>query len=52
VFLKMKRGMSKVVAVDIQGARMAPDCGLPIGHIGHLNQIPRHAHGSRGAEGP
>ena len=37
----IKNGLYKVVAVDIQGAKILPRYGVPIGHIGHLNQIPR-----------
>jgi predicted amino acid racemase len=37
-----RRGLGKVVAVDIHGAKMAHRYRIPIGHIGHLNQIPRY----------
>ncbi|BAS26255.1 alanine racemase [Limnochorda pilosa] len=37
----IKRGLYKTVAVDIQGAKIMHRYGVPIGHIGHLNQIPR-----------
>jgi len=37
----IKNGLYKVVAVDIQGAKILHRYGVPIGHIGHLNQIPR-----------
>ena len=36
----IKNGLYKVVAVDIQGAKILHRYGVPIGH-GHLNQIPR-----------
>ncbi len=35
-------GLYKTVAVDIQGALQMRRYGIPVGHIGHLNQIPRH----------
>jgi predicted amino acid racemase len=35
-------GLNKLVAVDASGALLARRYGLPIGHLGHLNQIPRH----------
>src|SRR5438045_725555 len=38
----LKQGLYKTVAVDIHGARMMHRYGIPIGHIGHLNQIPKH----------
>jgi len=37
----IKNGLYKVVAVDIQGAKILHRYGVPVGHIGHLNQIPR-----------
>jgi predicted amino acid racemase len=36
------RGLGAAVAVDVQCAKMLHRYGLPIGHVGHLNQIPRH----------
>lgn len=36
----IKRGMNKTVAVDIHGARVINRFGIPVGNIGHLNQIP------------
>jgi predicted amino acid racemase len=37
----ISQGMHKTVAVDIHGAKMMDRYGVPVGHIGHLNQIPR-----------
>lgn len=37
----IKKGLYKVVAVDIQGAKILHRYRVPVGHIGHLNQIPR-----------
>lgn len=34
-------GLYKTVAVDIQGALLLRRYDVPIGHIGHLNQVPR-----------
>jgi predicted amino acid racemase len=36
----ISQGMHKTVAVDIHGAKMMHRYGVPVGHIGHLNQIP------------
>jgi predicted amino acid racemase len=36
----IKRGMHKGVAVDIHCARVMHRFGVPVGHIGHLNQVP------------
>ena len=38
----LKQGIEKTVAVDIVCARLLNRYRLPVGHIGHLNQIPRH----------
>jgi predicted amino acid racemase len=38
----MDQGLGAPVAVDVQGAKMLHRYGIPIGHVGHLNQIPRH----------
>ncbi len=38
----MDQGLGAPVAVDVQGAKMLHRYGMPIGHVGHLNQIPRH----------
>ncbi|MDQ2713760.1 MAG: alanine racemase [Chloroflexota bacterium] len=40
--LALAQGLYKVVAVDAACALMARRYALPVGHIGHLNQIPRH----------
>ncbi len=40
--LALAQGLHKVVAVDAACALMTRRYGLPVGHIGHLNQIPRH----------
>lgn len=34
-------GLYKTVAVDIQGALLIRRYGIPVGHVGHLNQVPR-----------
>lgn len=36
----IKRGLHKGVAVDIHCARVMHRYGIPVGHIGHLNQVP------------
>lgn len=36
----LKRGLDKAVAVDIHGARVMHRFGIPVGHVGHLNQVP------------
>jgi predicted amino acid racemase len=40
--LALANGLHKIVAVDATCALMAHRYGLPLGHMGHLNQIPRH----------
>ncbi|MBA2284756.1 MAG: alanine racemase [Ktedonobacteraceae bacterium] len=40
--LALAQGLYKVVAVDAACALLARRYALPVGHIGHLNQIPRH----------
>ncbi len=40
--MALAQGLNKIVAVDVQCALLARRYGLPVGHIGHLNQIPRH----------
>jgi predicted amino acid racemase len=35
-------GLNKTVAVDMPGALQMRRYGIPVGHIGHLNQVPRH----------
>lgn len=36
----LRRGLDKAVAVDIHGARVMHRFGIPVGHVGHLNQVP------------
>lgn len=43
VALALHLGLDKCVCVDIQCARLLHRHRLPIGHVGHLNQLPRHA---------
>jgi predicted amino acid racemase len=38
----LANGLNKTVAVDVQCARMLTRYGIPIGHIGQINQIPKH----------
>lgn len=40
--LALANGLHKIVAVDATCALMAHRFGLPVGHMGHLNQIPRY----------
>lgn len=40
--LAIKMGLDKMVAVDFQGALACREYNIPLGHVGHLNQIPRH----------
>ncbi len=35
-------GIDAIVAVDVSCARPLAKLGLPIGHVGHLAQVPRH----------
>ncbi len=37
-----KMGLGSVVAVDFQCALSSRDYNIPLGHVGHLNQIPKH----------
>jgi predicted amino acid racemase len=39
--LALALGLEKLVAVDIQGVLAARKYNMPLGHAGHLNQIPR-----------
>jgi len=39
--LALANGLHEIVAVDATCALMAHRYGLPVGHMGHLNQIPR-----------
>jgi predicted amino acid racemase len=41
VALALHLGLNKTVCVDIQCARQLHRYRLPIGHVGHLNQLPR-----------
>ena len=40
--IAMDRGLGAPVAVDVQCAKALYRYGIPIGHVGHLNQIPFH----------
>jgi predicted amino acid racemase len=40
--LALANGLHKMVAVDMQGALLLHRYGIPVGHLGHLNQVPRH----------
>lgn len=40
--LALANGLHKIVAVDETCALMAHRYGLSVGHMGHLNQLPRH----------
>jgi predicted amino acid racemase len=40
--LALANGLHKIVAVDATCSLMAHRYGLPVGHMGHLNQIPRY----------
>ena len=40
--LALANGLNKIVAVDVSCSLMARRYRLPVGHMGHLNQIPRH----------
>jgi len=37
----LAQGLDKTVAVDVFGAKVMHRYGIPIGHVGHLNQIPK-----------
>jgi predicted amino acid racemase len=37
----LSQGLYKTVAVDVFGAKVIHRYGLPVGHVGHLNQIPK-----------
>ena len=39
--LAIKKGLGSTVCVDVQCARAMGRWQLPVGHVGHLNQIPR-----------
>ncbi len=36
------QGLGSAVAVDVRCAKMLHRYGIPVGHVGHLNQIPLH----------
>lgn len=38
----IEAGIDAVVAVDVSCARPLAISGLPIGHVGHLSQVPRY----------
>ncbi|MDB5058768.1 MAG: YhfX family PLP-dependent enzyme [Chloroflexi bacterium] len=38
----LANGLNKMVAVDVQCSLLLRRYGIPVGHMGHLNQIPRH----------
>jgi predicted amino acid racemase len=38
----LANGLDSTVAVDLQCALLLRRYGVPVGHMGHLNQIPRH----------
>jgi predicted amino acid racemase len=40
--LALANGLEKIVAVDAACALLARRYGLPVGHMGHLNQLPHH----------
>jgi len=39
----LANGLYKTVAVDMPGALQMRRYGIPVGHMGHLNQVPRHS---------
>jgi predicted amino acid racemase len=41
----VSQGIAKAVAVDIQCAKLLHYYGVPVGHVGHLVQTPKHAIG-------
>src|SRR5689334_22604925 len=40
--LALANGLHQMVAVDVQCSLLLRRYGIPVGHMGHLNQIPRH----------
>lgn len=50
--LAMANGLGKGVAVDIQCALQMRRYGVPVGHMGHLNQVPRRHVDEAVAMGP
>ena len=41
-WVAVANGLNKIVAVDMPGALQLRRYDIPVGHMGHLNQIPRH----------
>ena len=41
-WVAVANGLYKIVAVDMPGALQLRRYDIPVGHIGHLNQVPRH----------
>jgi predicted amino acid racemase len=41
-WVALRNGLYKTVAVDIEGALQMRRYDIPVGHMGHLNQVPRH----------
>lgn len=41
-FVAIANGLYKTVAVDMPGALQMRRYGIPVGHMGHLEQVPRH----------
>jgi predicted amino acid racemase len=50
--LALANGLDKTVAVDVQCALLLRRYGVPVGHMGHLNQIPTHLIGDAVAMRP
>lgn len=42
-WVALANGLYKTVAVDMPGALQMRRYGIPVGHMGHLNQVPRHS---------
>lgn len=40
--IALSKGIDKTVAVDVMGAKTMHRFGIPIGHVGHLTQVPKH----------
>ncbi len=40
--IAIAKGLNKIVAVDVQGALQCGRYNIPLGHVGHLEQIPHH----------
>ena len=41
VRVALQQGIDSTVAVDVVGARTLNRFGIPVGHVGHLSQVPR-----------